>query len=612
MFAFFLAIINTSMIYYPSSLEVVVLKKKEKGKKIKFLSVFKYLKETYKYASSGKKYLFIVFFANIILTIISVIVPILSAQRIVKLTDELWKELIIVVVLIFGIEVLRNICHWFYGVYWNKYFFKVRKNIQLALAEETLKIKTDELNNNSSGVFIERINNDTEQMTDIFIQLFDLVSTCIANIGVFISVFFINKFIFILYVIFIVVLFIFQKRAADIILEKRKKHIKNREKVNGFTSEIVRGAKDIKILDAEESFLEYASKTMDNLKESGLNMALTRAKFHFLNGNVRDLLDLLISFAGIYSIISGELSVASMLIITNYSGKIMNISSNVEHIIETVNRFNLAASRIFGILNNEEFQKEQFGDISVNSLNGNIRFDKVSFDYDENSKVLKKMSFEIEANKTIAFVGRSGAGKSTIFNLISKLYDAKSGNIYLDDYNIKDLDRSSIRGNLSIISQNPYIYNMSIRENLHIIKSDATEEDIIEACKMACLHDFIVNLKDGYDTIIGEGGVTLSGGQKQRLAIARAFLLKTKIILFDEATSALDNETQREITKAIENMKGEYTVLIIAHRLSTVMNADKIFVIDKGKIIDSGSRSYLLKNCGVFKALYKTELEDTN
>ena len=250
--------------------------------------------------------------------------------------------------------------------------------------------------------------------------------------------------------------------------------------------------------------------------------------------------------------------------------------------------------------------------MSVKKLNGNIIFDKVSFSYDDEQSVLKNMSFEVEANKTVAFVGKSGAGKTTIFNLISKLYDADSGEIILDKYNIKDLDRDSIRGNLSIISQNPYIYNMSIRENLQIIKTDATEKDIKKACKMACLHDFVMTLKDGYDTIVGEGGVTLSGGQKQRLAIARAFLLKTKIILFDEATSALDNETQKEITKAIENMKGDYTVLIIAHRLSTVQNADKIFVIDNGKVVDSGTRNYLLKNCKVFKKLYETELEDEN
>lgn len=248
----------------------------------------------------------------------------------------------------------------------------------------------------------------------------------------------------------------------------------------------------------------------------------------------------------------------------------------------------------------------------LKKLKGDIKFQNVKFSYDNDNVILSDMSFDIEANKTVAFVGRSGAGKSTIFNLISKLYDVNEGSIYLDDYNINTLDKDSIRGNLSIISQSPYIYNMSIRENLQIIKRDASEEEIVEACKMACLHEFITSLSDGYDTIVGEGGVTLSGGQKQRLAIARAFLLKTKIILFDEATSALDNETQMEITKAIENMKGDYTVLIIAHRLSTVMNADKIFVVDNGKIIDSGTREYLLKNSRTFKKLYKTELESVN
>ena len=587
--------------------------KKEDGKeKIKFSSLFKYLKYSYKYAKQEKKYLFLVLIANIILTIISIAVPIFGAKQIVSLTGGEWNRLIVVIITIFVLEISRNLGRLIYMLSWNKYFYSVKKNIQLDLAEEMLKITQDDLNMNSSGVFIERLNNDTEKLTDIFIGLLDWISDIVGGLGVFIGIFFINKIIFGIYLFFIVVLFFFQKRAQDILMKKRKIHIKNREKVNGFTSEIIRGAKDIKILNAEKSFLIHASSIMDILKKSGNDLNGTRAKLNFLNGDVRDLLDLLISLFGVYFIINGNLSVSAMLIIYNYSPKIMNLSSHFERLIECINEFNLSASRIFGVLVEEEFHKESFGTMSVKKLNGNIVFDKVSFSYDDEQSVLKNMSFEVEANKTVAFVGKSGAGKTTIFNLISKLYDADSGEIILDKYNIKDLDRDSIRGNLSIISQNPYIYNMSIRENLQIIKTDATEKDIKKACKMACLHDFVMTLKDGYDTIVGEGGVTLSGGQKQRLAIARAFLLKTKIILFDEATSALDNETQKEITKAIENMKGDYTVLIIAHRLSTVQNADKIFVIDNGKVVDSGTRNYLLKNCKVFKKLYETELEDEN
>lgn len=587
--------------------------KKEDGKgNIKFSSLFKYLKYSYKYAKQEKKYLFLVLIANIILTVISIAVPIFGAKQIVSLTGGEWNRLIVVIITIFVLEISRNLGRLIYMLSWNKYFYSVKKNIQLDLAEEMLKITQDDLNMNSSGVFIERLNNDTEKLTDIFIDLLDWISDIVGGLGVFIGIFFINKIIFGIYLLFIVVLFFLQKRAQDIIMNKRKIHVKNREKVNGFTSEIIRGAKDIKILNAEKSFLIHASSIMDTLKKSGNELNGTRAKLNFLNDDVRDLLDLLISLFGVYFIINGNLSVSAMLIIYNYSPKIMNLSSYFERLIECINEFNLSASRIFGVLVEEEFHKESFGTMSVKKLNGNIIFDKVSFSYNDGQSVLKNMSFEVEANKTVAFVGKSGAGKTTIFNLISKLYDADSGEIILDKYNIKDLDRDSIRGNLSIISQNPYIYNMSIRENLQIIKTDATEKDIKKACKMACLHDFVMTLKDGYDTIVGEGGVTLSGGQKQRLAIARAFLLKTKIILFDEATSALDNETQKEITKAIENMKGDYTVLIIAHRLSTVQNADKIFVIDNGKVVDSGTRNYLLKNCKVFKKLYETELEDEN
>lgn len=588
-------------------------KDKEKNPdKIKFSNLFKYLKYSYKYAKKEKFYLFLVLVANIMLTVISIAVPIFSAKQIVALTNSEWTKLLIVIVTIFVLEISRNTGRLIYMISWNKYFYSVKKNIQLDLAEEILKITQDDLNNNSSGVFIERLNNDTEKLTDIFIDLLDWISDIVGGLGVFISIFFINKIIFLIYLAFILILFFLQKRTQDIVMKKRKIHIKNREKVNGFTSEIIRGAKDIKILNAEKSFLVHASSIMDTLKQSGNDLNGTRAKLNFLNGDVRDILDLLVSAFGVYFIIQGKLSVSAMLIIYNYSPKIMNLSSYFERLIECISEFNLSASRIFGILVEEEFHKEKFGTKHVRKLNGNIVFDRVNFSYDNDNVVLKNMSFEVEPNKTVAFVGKSGAGKSTIFNLISKLYDPESGSIFLDSHNIKDLDRDSIRGNLSIISQNPYIYNMSIRENLQVIKKNATKKEIEEACKMACLHDFIMTLKDGYDTIVGEGGVTLSGGQKQRLAIARAFLLKTKIILFDEATSALDNETQKEITKAIENMKGDYTVLIIAHRLSTVQNADKIFVIDNGKVVDSGKKNYLLKNCKVFKRLYETELEDEN
>jgi len=189
------------------------------------------------------------------------------------------------------------------------------------------------------------------------------------------------------------------------------------------------------------------------------------------------------------------------------------------------------------------------------------------------------------------------------------MYDVNSGTITIDGVDIKKLDKDTIRGNITIISQNPYIFNMSIKDNLRLVKEDVTEDEIKEACKMACLDEFIENLPNKYNTVVGEGGITLSGGQRQRLAIARAFIQKTEIILFDEATSALDNETQSKIQEAIENMKKDYTILIIAHRLSTVINSDRILFLEDGKIKCEGTHKELLKKSKEYRLLYESELK---
>lgn len=209
-----------------------------------------------------------------------------------------------------------------------------------------------------------------------------------------------------------------------------------------------------------------------------------------------------------------------------------------------------------------------------------------------------------------AFVGKSGAGKTTIFSLLCKLYNIEKGKIKIDGIDINELDEESIRGNITIISQSPYIFNMSIKDNLRLVKENVTDEEIKEACRLACLDDYIETLPDKYDTIVGESGVILSGGQRQRLAIARAFIQNTKIILFDEATSALDNETQSKIQKAIDNLKNDYTILIIAHRLSTIKGCDKIYLIEDGKVNGIGTHEELLKNNKPYKRLYEAEIDD--
>lgn len=582
----------------------------EKKKKVKLSNVFYYLKKTYQYAKQDKKYLFFFLIGSILLSVINVVAPLLSARQILYLTNEFWTQLFAVTLLIFGTEIFRNVCIHINNYFINKYFYSVKKNIQLDVSSKILQIQTGVLQANSSGTFIERAGNDTDTLSDIFIQGIDYLTYLISVIGVLFSIFFLNTAIFFLYLLFVVLLFFAQKFAAKKIQEKNKIRKKKRDIASGFISELVRGAKDIKLLNAEKSFLSKTDQVIQELGEANYSWARTRSWFRFLNGDLRDLLDLGILLLGIYFITHKELEVATMLIILSYRGHIISISSNLEYFYDIIKQFELAAERIFEILEGKKYPKEVFGNKHISKIEGNIAFKNVFFGYEEDDMVLKNISFQIHPNETVSFVGKSGSGKSTIFNLISALYKPNAGEITFDGIPLNQLDKASIRKNMSVISQNPYIFNMSIRENLTIIKEDLTEEEMIDACKMACLHDFIMTLKDGYDTIVGEGGVTLSGGQRQRLAIARALILKTEIILFDEATSALDNETQYEIQKSIQNMQGEYTILIIAHRLSTVINSDRLILIDNGSVAGEGTHQELLKNNPIYQKIYELELKD--
>ena len=585
---------------------------KNKDTKTPNRSVWKNFKSTYKYAKSGRKYLWLFLVTNIVMTISSIIAPILVAQRLLALTANNYQKLFVLIICIFIIEFTHSFWRLAYNYFYNKFYYDVRRNLQIELVRETLKITQKDLANNSSGVFIERINSDTDNLTDIFTNLIDYISSIIGSLGVLITVFFINWCLGLVYVALMIIIILYNKFASGINYKNRKEWKKSKERTGGFISEIVRGSKDVKILDAEESFLAKANEYMSETNKVSYKYQRKRAILRLFGSSIKDVGELSINVIIFVFLSLERLSVESAIIIYNYNDRILWTADWIEQIFEIIKQFNLAANRIFGILEEDEFAKEQFGTKKLKKFEGNIEFKNVSFAYENNLPVLKNMDFKINANETIGFVGPSGSGKTTIFNLISALERVDKGLITFDGVDINTLDKSSIRGNLSVISQNAYIFNMSIMDNLKVIKKNATVKEIKEACHLACLDDFIETLPNKYDTIVGEGGVTLSGGQKQRLAIARALLLKTEILLFDEATSALDNETQTKIQEAISNLKGEYTILIIAHRLSTVIDADKIFVINDGKVEATGSHKTLLKTSKTYQKLYEKETNENN
>ena len=241
--------------------------------------------------------------------------------------------------------------------------------------------------------------------------------------------------------------------------------------------------------------------------------------------------------------------------------------------------------------------------------NSNIDFENVDFKYlYTNSRAVKNINLTIQGGTMAAFVGHSGAGKSTIINLLPRFYDPQKGNIAIDNQDIKKVSLHSLRKNISLVSQDVILFDETIKNNISYAQSDANQEQIVEACKFAAAHEFIQKLPKGYETVIGENGIKLSGGQKQRISIARAILKRSPIILLDEATSSLDAESEEIVQNAIIRLTKNKTTLVIAHRLSTIHKADKIFVVKEGEIINSGDHKFLIENCKEYKSLYAKQL----
>ena len=267
-----------------------------------------------------------------------------------------------------------------------------------------------------------------------------------------------------------------------------------------------------------------------------------------------------------------------------------------------------AIRRVYEILDIKPIVNSPEKPVQLTPLSGHIHFDKVIFGYEDDTPVLNEVSFDIHPGKTVALVGPSGAGKSTTVQLLLRFFDPQAGAIYLDGHNLKSLDLESYLSQIALVPQETLLFGGTIRENILYGKLDATETETIEASKSANAHEFIADLPNGYDTLVGEKGVKLSGGERQRIAIARALLKNPKILVLDEATSALDNQSEMLIQEALEKLMVGRTTFIIAHRLSTVHNADKIVVLDKGKVMESGNHEVLMENESLYYHLYTMKL----
>ena len=542
---------------------------------------------------------------------LSVVVPMLSAQRILELTGNKLDQLLYTSLAVFGIGLVLNVLDFVDHILYWKIYRQIMTKLRTAIIREAIKLEVREVDKSSTGVFITRINVDTNEVSFVLGEIISQVTAILTRVGVMGAVFVMNKYMFVYVLIAALVTYAIKRQGLRREYEIKRKTKKLEEEMTSLTGELMRGIRDVKALNAETTALHKMSERIDQTNYGKYKELVVRWRHWFAANSCETLFGLLFFVLAIVLLRHNLATIPIVVVVFNYRNDIIGLVNYSIWVIDYGEQFNLAADRVYEVIDNKVFDKEKFGDIGLDHLEGKIEFDQVSFSYDHDDHkrpVLNGISFTVHPNERVAFVGRSGAGKTTIFNLITRLYHADSGTIKLDGYDIESLTRDSIRNNMSIITQSPYIFNFSIKDNLLIAKPGASMREIRSVCQAACIDDYIMSLPEGYETMLGEGGVILSGGQRQRLAIARALLKKTEVILFDEATSALDNETQEQIQRAIGNLQGEYTILIVAHRLSTVIDSDRIFVVDKGKIVASGTHQELLRSCRFYHDLYRKDL----
>lgn len=485
---------------------------------------------------------------------------------------------------------------------------KFTKNVSKDLYKKIDMLPAKAFEEIGVGEFINRLYTDPDRIMELLQKLIRLVCKALVVVVVLIVSFKISLLLGFEILIFGFIMgFISFKFFPKIkkTQESIKKESDNYVKV---ATENITGIREIKSLGIKKNIENNIFNILDNLFSHNKKIKKYEVIYYSLNNLTYFILQFIILFTAGYYTVTGKIAYSLFIVLETYIWRIDEVVESISDFGVNYNKVTVSLKRISEIVNNKLYDDEKFGDVVLENVKGNIQFSNVKFRYSEDEDyTLKGLNLKIVPNKKIAIVGRSGNGKSTLFNLLLRYFDATSGNITIDGVNICDLTEEDLRKNISIIRQTPFLFNLSIFDNFKLVKEDVTLEEVRKYCKEAYIDSYIMSLPDKYDTIIGEGGINLSGGQKQRLAIARTLLLNTKIILFDEATSALDNESQDYIKKTIDNLVKDHTIVIVAHRLSTIVDADVINVIDKGKLESTGTHEELLKKSKVYKNLYSNE-----
>ena len=570
------------------------------------------LKRFLRYYKPHKKLFLLDMGASLLVALLGIIYPIVTRTMLNDLIPEKKYRLIVIAGLtLFLIYFVRMLLNYFIQYQGHVMGVRMQAEMRSDMFNHLEKLPFGFYDNNETGKLMSRMTNDLMNVSELAHHgpenlIISSISVIISFVYLCTIDIYLTLFIFICVPVLLIVSLSLRKKMRDAFTESRQAVAEINASLESSISGI-RVTKAFTNADRESEKFEKGNAFFVGARRKAYR---AMGQFHSTTTFVTDIFNVVILIAGGLFLYAGRIEVG------DYSAFVVSVGLFVSPVMTLINFMEQYQDGVTGFerfleIMDTKPEADAPGAADAGKLEGKIVFEDVSYGYEEGKDVLRNVNLTIEKGKKFALVGPSGGGKTTICHLIPNFYKVQSGTIYLDGKPIDSLTMESVRRNIGIVQQDIYLFNASIRENILYGRPDATEEEVVEAAKRANIHDYIMTLESGYDTVIGERGVRLSGGQKQRLSIARVFLKDPAILILDEATSALDNTTEILIQHALDELCVGRTTLVVAHRLSTIKNADEIAVIADGKIMEQGNHDALVAEDGIYAKLYREQFRES-
>jgi ATP-binding cassette subfamily B protein len=574
------------------------------------------LKRLFYYFGEEKNKIFIALFLVILSTFLTLLVPYFTGKIVDALTVS--KDMINLlevrnlILYVLAFYVFSSLFMYFQefliaGIS-QRVVYKIRKDI----FDKFQKMPVIFFDRTTHGELMSRVTNDIDNINNTISQtMIQFMHTFISTIGTVIIMFYINKIMALVTLATVPIVLLVTRTIAN----NTKKYFKTQQQflgnLNGHIEESISGIDVVRMFNKEDDMINKFKKFNDDLKEVGV-------KAQIWSGFIMPIMNAIGNLTFVIIVLSGSLLVLNNAItigvVTSFIFYSKQFQRPINELASTFNQLQsgiAGAERVFEILDEEDEREDELDAIEADNIKGKVEFRNVYFNYSKNKEVLKDISFMVEAGTKVALVGPTGAGKTTIVNLLTNFYEVTKGEILIDDVNINKYKKNSLRNMFGVVLQDTYLFSGTIKENIRYGKLNATDEEIITACKISNADEFIKRLPNGYDTYISEGGGNLSQGQRQLLAIARAVLKDPSILILDEATSNVDTRTELKIQEAMISLMKNRTTFIIAHRLSTIRDSDIIMMIEDGRIIEKGTHEELIETKGAYFNLYMSQYLNT-